>query len=55
MVSVPQDQRFSGDEVLDKVEHGLWKTSQLLKEYLRDAEQALDSMTPSVRDAIRGR
>lgn len=55
LVSVPQDQRFSGDEVLDKVEHGLWKTSQLLKEYLRDAEQALDSMTPSVRDAIRGR
>ena len=55
LVSTPQNQQNSGDEILDRVEHGLWKTSQLLKDYLQDAEEMLDSKVAGVRDAICGK
>ena len=55
LVSIPTEQEIGGGGVLEKVEHGLWQTSQLLKEYLRNAEEVLDSMASGVRDAIRGR
>jgi len=55
LVSIPTSQKTGRGSDLEKVEHGLWQTSQLLKEYLRDGEEKLDSMAAGVRDAIRGR
>ena len=55
LVSISQSEEIAGGEDLEKVEHGLLQTSQLLKEYLRDADEGLDSMAEGVRDAIRGR
>ena len=40
------------DGILEKVEHGLWKTSELLKEYLAAADGKLVSLVPGIRDAI---
>ena len=42
------------DKDLEKVEYGLWKTSELLKGYLAVAEEKLESLAPGVRDAVRG-
>ncbi|KAF9643912.1 hypothetical protein BDM02DRAFT_3191090 [Thelephora ganbajun] len=55
LVATPEEQRVSeGDEILGKVEHGLWETSQLLKEYLKAADERLETMAPGIRDLIRG-
>lgn len=45
---------YQNNQVLAQVEHGLWETSELLKEYLKAADEKLSSMTPGIRDAIRG-
>lgn len=55
LVSLPSKRKSYGDEVLGKIERGLWETSLLLKRYLGDAENRLESMEPGIRDAVRGR
>jgi len=42
------------NNILGKVQCGLWETSKLMKEYLKAADLMLSSITPSIRDAIWG-
>jgi hypothetical protein len=56
LATPPRGQQIKTDNsALNKVEHGLYETSELLKEYLNAADELLSSMTPSIRDAIRGK
>jgi len=55
LVAIPKKQEVNArNETLEKVEHGLWETSQLLKEYLNAADEMLGTMAPGIRDLIRG-
>lgn len=54
LVSIPQRKHSKRQDDLEKIEYGLFQTSNLLRGYLLDAEGMLDSMAASVRDAIRG-
>ena len=56
LVALPIDQKADiRKEALEKVEHGLWETSELLKNYLKAADDKMESLASGVRDAVRGR